>query len=130
MDRKHIIASLVVAVAIMTAGTTALAMDAGQYATGAGTKLGRGVVNAATGWGEIPKQTVVGSNNGGFLGGVGGFFKGIGFAVARSVVGGYEIATFWAPVPDRFEPVMQPPTVFDRSPNTTFAKTSSKPSNR
>jgi putative exosortase-associated protein (TIGR04073 family) len=130
MYRKHIVASLIVAVTAMTAAAPAFAMDASQYAAGASTKLGRGVVNAVTGWGEIPKQTVIGSKEDGLLGGVGGFFKGIGLAVARSVVGGFEIATFWAPVPDRFEPVMQPATVFDRSTGSASAKTGSQSASR
>ncbi len=90
----------------------AATIDAGQYASDAGTKLGRGVVNAATGWVEIPKQTVVGGQQNGVLGGIGGFFKGIGLGAARTLAGAFEIATFWAPVPERFEPVMQPATVF------------------
>jgi putative exosortase-associated protein (TIGR04073 family) len=46
-------------------------------------------------------------------GAVGGFFNGIGMSVARTVVGAYEIGTFWAPVPERFEPVIKPVSVFE-----------------
>ncbi|MBI4573481.1 MAG: exosortase system-associated protein, TIGR04073 family [candidate division NC10 bacterium] len=126
MYRKHIVASLMVAVAVMMAAAPALAMDAGQYAAGASTKLGRGVVNTATGWGEIPMQSALGSKEDGVLGGIGGFFKGIGFAVARTLAGAFEIATFWAPVPERFEPVIQPATVFDWPTDRAFAKTGSQ----
>jgi putative exosortase-associated protein (TIGR04073 family) len=125
MYRNHIVGSLMVAVALMMAAVPASAMDAGQYAAGAGTKLGRGLVNTTTGWGEIPTQTVIGSKEDGVLGGVGGFFKGIGLSVARTLAGAFEIATFWAPVPERFEPVMQPATVFDWPTNRAFAKAGS-----
>ncbi len=125
MYRKHIVASLTVAVAVLMAAVPAFAVDAGQYAAGAGTKLGRGVVNTVTGWGEIPAQTVIGSKEDGALGGVGGFFKGIGLGVARTLAGAFEIATFWAPVPERFEPVMQPATVFDWPTDRAFAKAGS-----
>ena len=127
MYRMSIVASLIVVVAAMVGPIPALATgDAGQYASGASAKLGRGVVNTATGWGEIPKQTILGSKESGFLGGVGGFFKGIGLGVARTLAGAFEIATFWAPVPDRFEPVMQPATVFDRT--TGMARAGAGPS--
>ncbi|MBI4573486.1 MAG: exosortase system-associated protein, TIGR04073 family [candidate division NC10 bacterium] len=115
MYRKSV-APLILLMSLLVA-TPVFAIEAGQYATDAGTKLGRGVVNAATGWVEIPRQSVIGGKENGVLGGFGGFFKGIGLGVARTLAGAFEIATFWIPVPERFEPVMQPPTVFeDESP--------------
>jgi putative exosortase-associated protein (TIGR04073 family) len=122
MSRPQIIVSLLLVVAAMLAAAPAFAMDAGQYAAGAGTKLGRGVVNTVTGWGEIPVQTVIGSAQDGVLGGVGGFFKGIGLGVARTLAGAFEIATFWAPVPEQFEPVMHPATVFDETTTRAVAE--------
>lgn len=110
MYRKPI-ASLAVAAALLAA-TPALAGEAGQYASNAGTKLGRGVLNAATGWAEVPKQAVIGGQGEGVLGGFEGFFKGVGLGVARTLAGAFEVVTFWAPVPERFEPVMEPDTVF------------------
>ncbi len=112
MHRKHIVTALVILVALFAA-LPAFAMDGGEYAQGAGTKLGRGVVNGATGWVEVPKQTALGGQEAGVPGVLGGFFKGVAMGVARTVTGGFEIATFWAPVPDRFEPVMKPATVFE-----------------
>ena len=124
MHRKRIVVSLIVFVAAMTVAAPVFAIEPGQYASGAGTKLGRGMLNAATGWGEIPKQTVIESKEGGVLGGVEGFFTGIALGVARTLAGAFEIATFWAPIPERFEPVMQPATVFDMTTTSNvFAKT-------
>ncbi len=130
MLRKQIVTSLIIVVAIVMATVPALAIDPGQYASGAGAKLGRGVLNTATGWGEIPKQTIIGSREEGVLGGVEGFFKGIGFGVARTLAGAFEIATFWAPVPDQFEPVMQPATVFDMTSGRTFAQAGAQSSSQ
>ncbi len=130
MLRKQIVASLIVVLATMTAAAPAFAMDPGQYASGAGAKLGRGVLNTATGWGEIPKQTFIGSKEEGVLGGVEGFFKGIGLGVARTLSGAFEIATFWVPVPGQFEPVMQPATVFDTTTARTFAQTGAQSSSQ
>jgi len=126
MCRQHIVVSLIVVVACMLAALPASAMDAGEYAESASSKLGRGAVNTATGWGEIPMQTYLGSQGDGVLGGVAGFFRGIGLAVARTVTGAFEIATFWAPVPEEFKPVMQPATVFDWPTHQTYAKAGSQ----
>lgn len=112
MHRRHIAAALMILAAVFAA-LPAFAMDGGDYAAGSGTKLGRGVVNGATGWMEVPKQTAIGGQEAGVPGVVGGFFKGVAMGVARTVVGAVEIATFWAPVPERFEPALKPATVFE-----------------
>lgn len=81
------------------------------------TKLFRGMVNAVTGWMEIPKQMIQTSEKEGL--GVGlswGFIKGIGWAVGRSVAGSYEIVTFPLPVPENYRPVMQPEYVLSDLP--------------
>jgi putative exosortase-associated protein (TIGR04073 family) len=130
MLRKQIVASFIVVLAAMTAAVPAFATDPGQYASGAGAKLGRGVLNTATGWGEIPKQTIIGSKEEGVLGGVEGFVKGIGLGVARTLAGAFEIVTFWAPVPEQFEPVMRPATVFDTTTARTFAQTGAQSSSQ
>jgi putative exosortase-associated protein (TIGR04073 family) len=123
MYQKQVVAFVLILVAGTMAAAPAFAVDTGEYASGAGAKLGRGVLNTVTGWGEIPKQTITGSREEGVLGGVEGFFKGIGLGVARTLAGAFEIATFWAPVPDKFEPVMEPAIVFDQTTNKTVAKT-------
>ncbi len=73
------------------------------------TKLFRGIANAATGWMELFKQPIVtGQEQGAGIGLTWGLIKGIGYAVARSVAGGYEIATFPLPIPEGYKPIMQP----------------------
>ncbi len=121
MYRTQIVAWLIVIMAALLAAVPGVAMEPGQYASGAGAKLGRGALSTPTGWGEISKQTVLGRQENGALGGGGGFFKGIALGVARTLAGAFEIVTFWAPVPERFEPVMPPPTGFDTA--TTRAGT-------
>ena len=110
MDRKRIVTALVT-LAALCAALPALA-DEPEYFAGPDAKLARGVVNATTGWVEVPKQTVIGGRDGKVPGFFTGVFKGVGLGAARTLVGGYEIATFWGPGPARVEPVMKPATVF------------------
>ena len=107
MKHKH----LVTVLAALATLCTALPAFAGEpeYLADPDTQLARGVVNVAAGWVEVPKQSLIGGQKGGGLGLIGGFFKGIGLGAARTLVGSYEIATFWA-LAD-FEPVMQPATI-------------------
>lgn len=92
-----------------------LAMAAPAYAQNAGKKLGRGFVNAVTGWLEIPykihEQTV---EHNILVGLTWGVIKGAGYTVARTVTGAYEIATFPFPIPADYEPIMQPEYVFSQ----------------
>lgn len=106
MSRKHIVAGLVI-LAAATAALPAFAED------NPATKLGRGVVNATTGWVEVPKQATLGAQEAGLPGLFGGLFQGLAQGIARTVAGGYEVGSFWAPIPDRYEPVMKPATVFE-----------------
>lgn len=111
MSRMWIVTALVTLVAL---GPTLPAFAAQpDYPVGAGAKLARGVTNAATGWYEVPKQTNLGGQQKGAPGALGGFVKGVARGVVRTAAGGYELATFWAPIPADFEPVMKPPTVFE-----------------
>jgi len=80
-------------------------------------KLGRGVVNVLTGWIEIPKNIAEEwRRTDPFTGTILGLFKGIGWGVARTFAGFYEIISFPFPVPRNYEPVMYPefvlPTVW------------------
>lgn len=82
------------------------------------TKLFRGIANAATGWMEIPKQiSQTWQTQGPGPGFTWGFIKGIGWAVARSVGGAYEIITFPFPVPEGYKPIMQPEYVLSSGPS-------------
>jgi putative exosortase-associated protein (TIGR04073 family) len=115
MPRQWIATALVTVVALGMA-LPAFAVGSNyppDYPVGAGAKLARGLTNAATGWYEIPKQTNSGGRRKGAPGAIGGFVKGLALGVARTAAGGYELATFWAPIPTDFEPMMRPATVFE-----------------
>ena len=76
-------------------------------------KLGRGLVNVATGWLELPMQISAGmSESGGPEGFFFGLGKGVVWTVLREGAGVYDTATFLFPVPSDYGPLMQPPTVF------------------
>jgi putative exosortase-associated protein (TIGR04073 family) len=82
---------------------------------GMATKLFRGVVNAATGWLEFPKQIYVtwledGAFNGIFIGPP----KGVGMAVVRTAAGGLEAATFYFPYPGFYDPYFEPTYIWER----------------
>lgn len=81
------------------------------------TKLFRGVANLTTGWMEIPKQMTHASSEKGFWKGIGwGFAKGLGWAVGRTAAGAYEIVTFPFPIPQDYQPVIQPEFVLSDLP--------------
>ena len=115
MEKKKIAAVLVLAVLLVGIGQPAFAeQDTGRLIA---TKLFRGIANAGTGWMEIPKQIILTSQEEGTWKGISwGLVRGIGYAVGRSVVGGYEIATFPIPVPERFRPIMHPEYVLSDLP--------------
>lgn len=80
-------------------------------------KLGRGIVNVLTGWVEIPKNVAQEwRETDPFTGTVLGLVKGVGWAVARTFAGFYEVISFPFPVPRNYEPIMEPefilPTVW------------------
>ncbi len=114
-DMKKRIAAVMLALAIgLTAAPAFAEQDTGRLVL---QKLFRGMANAATGWMEIPKQmSKVWGEQGPLKGATLGFGKGIGYAVARSVVGGYEILTFPFPAPAEYKPIMQPEFVLSDLP--------------
>ena len=112
MDRKHIVAGFVILAAIVAAAP-AFAAEGTDHAGNPGEKLARGVVNATTGWVEVPKQAAIGAQEAGPPGLIGGLFKGVVLGVTRTVVGGVEVGTFMLPAPDRYEPILKPATVFE-----------------
>ena len=80
-------------------------------------KLGRGVVNIFTGWIEVPKNIAQEwRKTDPFTGTVVGLIKGIGWGVARTFAGFYEVISFPFPVPKNYEAIMEPefilPTVW------------------
>lgn len=78
-----------------------------------GNKLKRGIVNVATGWAEIFHQpTKVGQEEGFGAGMTKGIALGIGWTVARTVVGAWETATFLFPIPSDYAPILEPEYIF------------------
>jgi putative exosortase-associated protein (TIGR04073 family) len=80
-----------------------------------GKKLGRGIVNIATGWVEIPKNiydTTIETNP--FLGITFGTIKGAGMTVVRTGAGAYDVATFLFPLPKDYLPILKPEFVFSK----------------
>ena len=107
-------------VAVMFGLVTLAAPAFAEQETGAlvVSKLFRGIANAATGWMEIPKQmSLTWQGQGPGVGLSWGFIKGIGWAIARSVGGAYEIVTFPFPIPEEYKSIMQPEYVLSDLPS-------------
>ena len=88
---------------------TMLSVSSMCYAQDALRKLGRGLANVLTGWIEIPKNiydTSVEENIG--MGLTVGLAKGIGMTVVRTGAGIYETITFPFPLPEDYEPLLEP----------------------
>jgi putative exosortase-associated protein (TIGR04073 family) len=80
-----------------------------------GKKLGRGIVNIATGWVELPKNiydTSVDTNNP-LMGITYGTLKGLGMTVVRTGAGAFDTVTFLFPVPQDYKPILEPEFVFE-----------------
>jgi len=78
-----------------------------------GNKLKRGVVNLVTGWVEIfnqPRQ--VAETEGWGAGLTKGVALGVGWTVARTVVGAWDTVTFLLPIPSDYASVLDPEYVF------------------
>ena len=79
------------------------------YSENALRKLGRGIANIITGWVEIPKNvydTTQDENI--FMGLTIGLAKGLGMSVIRTGAGIYDTVTFPFPVPQDYEPLLEP----------------------
>jgi len=72
-------------------------------------KLGRGIVNTFTGILEVPKRIAqVWRDTDPVTGAVVGTIEGLGWAVARTATGVFDVVTFPIPIPANYEPLMQP----------------------
>jgi putative exosortase-associated protein (TIGR04073 family) len=81
------------------------------FAENALSKLGRGLINGATGFCEYPKQIVETSKEHNVAVGLTwGQLKGVAMGVARHGMGAYDTATFYLPPYDK--PVLDPEYVF------------------
>ena len=117
MPRKVVAAGLVLG--LILAGSAGPAWAEAETGVLIVTKLFRGIANAATGWMEIPKQIcMTWQESGPSVGVTWGFIKGIGYAIGRSVAGGFEIATFPLPVPADYKPLMEPEYVLADLPTS------------
>ncbi|HPX62160.1 MAG TPA: exosortase system-associated protein, TIGR04073 family [Deltaproteobacteria bacterium] len=76
-------------------------------------KFTRGLANAATCVVELPKQTILSVQEMGGVGYVVGPLKGIGMTVYRGVLGAAEAAFFLVPQPGYYDPMTDPPYVWD-----------------
>ena len=73
--------------------------DSPKYGEKAGGMLGRGLLNAATCFVDMPVQMAKGAQESKpeFIGGIGGFAKGAACTVLRAGSGVLDVATFWVP---------------------------------
>jgi len=79
------------------------------YAQDPAKKLGRGLANVLTGWVELPKNIYDTSVEENALSGMTmGLAKGLGMTIVRTGAGVYETVTFPLPVPEDYQPVLEP----------------------
>jgi putative exosortase-associated protein (TIGR04073 family) len=99
--RTMSLVSLFVALCMVTA-PAAMADDYGNLIAN---KFASGLANTATGWMELPKNIVNTSQKQNIgLGVTVGLVKGVAHTVGRTVVGAFELATFFIPTPEYIHP--------------------------
>jgi len=76
-------------------------------------KLLRGVTNSVTSLVEVPKQTVISVRDMGKIGYVAGPLKGIGMTLYRGFIGMTEAVFFLVPQPGYYDPMIDPPYVWE-----------------
>ena len=94
---------------ICVAALMILNIASAGYAQDMGKKLHRGAVNLVTGWMEIPntiRDTTAEDNM--FTGITLGIPKGCCMAIIRTAFGFYEIVTFLIPLPEGYNPMLEP----------------------
>lgn len=106
-------ASLFTLTLVLVAGTASAASeDVARQQTDAGKmmhKLGRGVVNVLTCWVEWPRNIAKEwEKTDPVTGFVVGSVKGIGWGFARFATGVYDTVTFPFPVPENYQPMIEP----------------------
>ncbi|MBI2870952.1 MAG: exosortase system-associated protein, TIGR04073 family [Candidatus Omnitrophica bacterium] len=106
---KGVLVAFVTAIIVSAAGVS----YADDTLNGMGNKLRRGIVNAASGWVELPKGIYDESKaHDPATGLIWGSIKGSGLTVLRTGGGAYDTGTFLFPVPKDYKPVMEPETLF------------------
>lgn len=88
--------------------------SAEDVVSGMSEKAARGLVNIATGWLEFPRQIYTNYQDHGPLKGcLVGPLMGIGMTVTRTVAGALEFATFYLALPGFYDPLLEPPYVWE-----------------
>lgn len=109
MGRRLVVAGLLV---LGFAGSSQAA-EGSSYADGMWRKLGRGITNIATSPAELIRTpSVVSQRDGNLAGWSVGIVQGAWRGVLRLLTGVFEVGTFYAEVPDNFEPLMKPEYVW------------------
>ena len=79
-------------------------------------KFFRGLLNVSTGWGEIPRQIVLTSISDNLPKSLTvGVLKGMLMTMIRTGAGVYDTATFISAAPGYYDPLLDPPYVWERS---------------
>ena len=101
---------MVILVSSMSADVWATQMDRDHSTIGKMIhKLGRGVMNILTGWIEVPYNIAeTWKDTEPFTGIVAGGIKGIFWGWARTCTGFFDVFTFPFPIPQNYEPLMDP----------------------
>lgn len=96
---KKVICIVAVMALVALSSGAAYAAGAEELFSGMGNKFVRGIVNAVTGWVEIPAQIYYGYKNDSFGGAFVGIFSGIWHGIGRTVSGVGDAVGFWAADP-------------------------------
>ena len=106
MKTMKVLAIALVVIAVLGMTTQCYAQDPAK-------KLGRGLANVLTGWVELPKNIYDTSVEENVLSGLTmGLAKGVGMTIVRTGAGVYEAVTFPFPIPEDYQPVLEPEYVF------------------
>ncbi|MDD5555771.1 MAG: exosortase system-associated protein, TIGR04073 family [bacterium] len=83
------------------------------FARDASGKFGRGIVNLATGWGELLRcPAEIARERGRLLGATWGPLKGIAMTILRTGCGAIETVLFFYPLPGNYDPLLRPEFVW------------------
>jgi len=79
-------------------------------------KLNRGVGNILTGWGEIPRQMIISGRDKGWWATIPvGIPAGVIMTVVRTGVGIFDTATFFIPINDSYDAIIDPAFVWQKA---------------
>ncbi|BCS52141.1 exosortase system-associated protein, TIGR04073 family [Geobacter sp. SVR] len=114
MRKRTLLLSALMFVAVTTAPVVALAEQQPEMIVEKMTiKFTRGLTNIVTSVAELPKQSMLTVRDMGGPGYVIGPLKGIGMMLYRSFIGVTETAFFLVPQPGYYDPMIDPPYVWE-----------------